>query len=265
MNSDRVVIGLTIPSESVLKSYWLEQHIIYGVPIDVVTMTMYGTTGHLLPYLDPDTPLSFETMWDTQVPKDSDLASGVFEHDTAPGAPDSTPEWEPGQPSPAGIMGMSTAPTEVMRRRKRISFANTKNWADVATDVFMPSDFYVAQSNRSRRVEMDSALLFGTSNPELVDTTATEPTTLSLQNLSFIKYVDMTLRMAFMELLGLTEAGAETPWTEAAAAIQLYTETSLFEETAGAFAPQVLNAFTFATIGIEVVGDVDKMVITSEG
>ncbi len=261
--ADQVTVGLSIPSESRLTQVWLEQHVIYVADSPVANLVMYGFTGHILPTLDPDTETDWDTIWDNQVPKDASFAASAFDHDTA-GA-DATAEFEPGLADPSAVMGMSTAPNEVFRRRKRLSVANRQfAFKDATPDTFLPTDFWTATINKTHNIPVDSTLLFGFSNPDLLSTSATVPDALSLVNLTFLRYVDMTLRMAFMELLGAIEAGAETPWTEAAAGIQRFLEPVLLEQTAGRFASASVDVFTFMTSQIIVPGDIDGMTLTSE-
>lgn len=93
------------------------------------------------------------------------------------------------------------------------------------------------------------------SNPTLDDTT-----TLAAQSFTTeakwmqMKYLEVVLEQAWMELMGLTEAGAETPWEEAALLVEEVLEPTVIEETAGAFTTNPFNVFCSMTWDITVPG-----------
>lgn len=57
-----------------------------------------------------------------------------------------------------------------------------------------------------------------------------------------------------MQLMGLTEAGAETPWEEAALLVEEVLEPTVIEETAANFNNGAFDVYTAMTWDISVPG-----------
>ncbi len=77
-----------------------------------------------------------------------------------------------------------------------------------------------------------------------------------------VKYIDHVLEMAMMDLLGLTEAGAETPWEEASDLLRAYLDPSLLEPNAGTFVGTSWGAFGELTFDVVVPGRMPTRVLT---
>jgi len=231
------------------------------------SMSIYGMSGFVIPVLDPDGGATFDAIWDAQVPKDVSLAAGGFDLDT--GAADTTPEFEIGTPSPAAIMDLvAGAPVEIFRRRKYLTIANENNTRDVVdagSDLKLVTDFFSTRVNRRVRVPDPSVVLFGVSSPDTLATSATLKTIPGEAEWSLLQYLEVALEQAFMSLVGLTEAGAETPYVDSMTFIGELVEDTVFEETALSFTPTSWNCYTIATFDISVPGKIAMGVLTSEG
>jgi len=81
-----------------------------------------------------------------------------------------------------------------------------------------------------------------------------------------LQYLETVLEKAFFQLIGLTEAGAETPYEEAAAFVGQFLEQAAVDESGGASLGQVTySVVTKATYEIDVPGAPDVAVLSSEG
>lgn len=226
------------------------------------TAYMYGVEGFVLPVLDPDSQASYQTIWDQLVPKDSD--TDTIDLDTA-GA-DSTPAFEPGESAMAEVLNVGLQPERVYKRAKLITFASAPKWQEEAGVLeYAPSDTFTIRVKRRIHVNQPSIIVFGLSSPDLTDTVNAEPLILEETEWPRVQYMEMTLEQALIKFMGLTEAGAETPWEEAAALLRKHLEPDLFEETAGAWGQMTWSVFVDAVIDHSVEGTMGKLTLGTGG
>ena len=112
LQKDRVVAAFPLPAGARLHKLWLSQSVI-ARSMSYIHAVLYGVDGFILPMLDPDTPITPDTMWNAQVPKDDAVGSDVIDLDTLPAGGDADPVFEPGDPSISDLLQMTTSPTEV--------------------------------------------------------------------------------------------------------------------------------------------------------
>ena len=262
--TDRVVAGYPLAASGSLNNVWLDVSCIGSGSLSILMAAYYGLTGFVVPLLDPDNVATYDAIWDTQIPKDVAEAAGVFDLDT--GASDTTPEFEVGEADWSSVFQLASgAPMEIYRRRELVTFPKMPvGYVDIATDEYRMVARFKAKIGRKVNVETPSVALFGFSNPDMLTTTATPWDTLSEVAWVQYQYLELTLEQAWMHLVGLTEAGSETPYEEAAALVAELIEDTVFEETGGSFAAVNWTVFCEATFDVSVPGRYVPGVITSE-
>lgn len=265
--SDGVLIGYPIPSGGVLNNVHLNVHVIGPEGVPFQSAVMYGVSAFVVMLPDPDTEVTYDTVWDNLIPKDVAASSGVFDLD--PDTLDGTAEFEMGELDFSGIFDMTTlAPREIFQRRKMLTIAGGQASylsIDSAADSWTPADRFATKISRSVRVAAPSAFMLGFSSPGMNVTTATVSKTPKETEWAWLQYLEMGLEQAFIHLLGLVEAGAETPWVEAGTFIASLLEEAAFENVAASFHPATFRVFTTATIDLSVPGTMSQKVLSSEG
>lgn len=253
--TDEVIGHAPIPSDCTLNNVWCETHVVATGGVDVKEVAMYGVDGRLIPDRDPGDAVDLTAQWDLQVQKDEDVGAGVFSID--PGSSETSPLFEPGEPNLAAIMDIALdEKVEFYKRRKLISFISTpRGFIDGTPDVYLPGDVFKFHAKRNMRAEVHSNAILSFSNPSLDDVTTTAANSFNTEaKWMQMKYFEVVLEQSWMELMGLTEAGSETPWEEAALLVEEVLEPTVIEETAGSFQDAAYNVFCSMTFDITVPG-----------
>lgn len=265
--TDEVVIGFPLPAGGVLNNVHMEWHIIGPEDVVLNHAGMYGIGGYVVPVVDPDAALSYDTIWDNLIPKDTAQAAGALDLDTA--AADATPEFEPGEPRWSGIFDLtSLAPKEIFRRRKLLSIASAQFGHQVivsASDTWVPTDYFNTKVGQKVRVKSPSMVLFGFSSPTLDAVSTSQKTAPTENEWTLLQYVEVAMEQMFFQLIGLVEAGAETPYVESAAFIARLLEDVIFEETAAFIDTMQWQVYCKATFDISVPGTISQATLSSEG
>lgn len=263
--ADELYSAYPLPAGGKINSVWQENHIQSTALVPFVSASMYGMDGFVVPMLDADSGVNLNTMWDQQVPKDIAYASGVFDIDT--GATDATPVFEIGEPDWSAVMDLATLePREIFRRRRMLSFASGLGHAtyDRAAGNFYPLEVFTTTVKRNIRTANPAYIMFGFSSPSLDITTTTQEVAISENQWSQLQFLEDTLKQAFISLLGLVEAGAETPWAEAASFIAQLIEDTVYETVGGTLQPTTWQIISRSTYDITVPGTLEPGVLTSE-
>lgn len=255
--TDRVMFGVTLPSDTVVHGVSMKSTFL-GATEAAASAAVFGIAfeSWVLPLLDPDAGLAYDTLWDNLVPKDS--SSDVLDLDT--GGIDTGNFWEPGQADWGAVFDVGLRPQRLFHERSLITLANGALivWQDNQTPFvlkFWPGGQLNWRFRRSFRVRQPSALLFGVSSPSMDDKTTTQ-TVLSEAQIPQVKYMRSVLERALMNVLGLVEAGAETPWEEASVLIKEHVDPNFFEASGlGTLATTAWNVQGEARINHSVVGD----------
>ncbi len=230
--TDGVFLGISLPSDAVVHDINILAHILSATTFGIREIGMYAIEGWILPVLDPDAATTFQVLWDNLVPKDTDVET--MDLDTA--ATDATPFFEPGEPDFSDLMEVGLRPERIYSSQRLMSFANAAmRFQDNQTSFSVL--WHAASVERIRikkrfRVTQPSVLLFALASPSLDDTVTTEPAAASEAEWGQTKYIGHVLERALLHLLGITEAGAETPWEEATALLKKHLEPDVFEQTA---------------------------------
>jgi len=264
--TDQVISEYPLPNECTLNQVNLKCSLVGDEETPILSAAFYGISGFVVPILDPDQETAVDTIWDNLVPKDVAEGAAVFDLDTA--AADATPEYNFGEPDWGAVFGMAgNRPLELFRRRKMVTFAESPvGWLRVAAapDHYIPVDFFRTVIRKKVRASTHSYILFGLSSPDTTQTTATIKTTLAETEWTMMTFMETFLEDAAKHLMGLIEAGAETPYEEASAFVAELIEKVAFEETAGAFDPQTWDCITQTTYNVTVPGTFKVGTLTSE-
>lgn len=253
--ADEVIGHAPLPSESRLNNTFGECHVVSTAKIDTVDVVLYGVDGRVIRDDDPGDATLLDLEWDLNQQKDQDVGAGAFSMD--PGSSESSPMFEPGEPQLDSILGMALEPkNQFFKRRKMVSFISTpRGFVSGTPDQWWPGDVFKLNTRKRIEVDVMSTAVVVFSAPSLDDTTTTAATSFSSEaKWMQMKYFEVVLEQAWMELMGLTEAGAESPWEEAALLVEEVLEPTVIEETAGGFNNAAFHAFCGMTWDITVPG-----------
>ncbi len=263
--TDEVLIALSLPSGSRINDINMEFSLHQSAVLGIDSAVMYAIEGWILPVLDPDAASTMEVLWDTLVPKDTDVET--VDLDT--GASDTTPFFEPGEPDFTGLLEVGLKPERIYTASRILTMANGGSVFSFQDNQTPFAVNWVAGSKHRIRIRKNfavsqpSVLVFAVGNPTLDDTTATEPTALAEAQWPQVKYIGNVLERAMLHLFGLVEAGAETPWEEATALLKLHLEPDVFEENAGFWQSASWRVFARGIIDHSVVGEMEKITVST--
>lgn len=229
-NTDQVIASAPIPPGGRLISAQGQFHILTDSILALNNVVSYGIGGYVVPVLDPDTPVTVDTLWDTLIEKD-DTAAADLDLDTADA--DTDPEYEVGSPNIQRILQINATETaQVFKRRRWLTLAShPQNVHFDNTLKFIPGEVVPVSVNKQVAVNAPSMLLFGFSSPNLDVTTTGLESTPTEQQWGFMSYMKSTVMDMVKDALVAFEAGAETPYAEAAALISKLLEDTAIEET----------------------------------
>ena len=259
---DVVLFGISLPSDCRLNGLNAHVHVNSKNMLPWTSALMYQIQGYILPILDPDAAPTFDTLWDTLVPKDSDV--DTIDLDTA--AADTSSMFEPGEAAMAEVMDVGLQPEKVYSRIALKTAANGRIVQEEAGVLeWSFADLINIRISKRYAVKQPSALVFAIGNPALDDTTATLPGALAENEWSRVKYIGLVLEQALMQHFGIIEAGAETPWSDAATLLRKYIEPDVYEEDAGAWTSNTFRVHCDVTFDVSVPGEMDKIQIGTGG
>lgn len=251
---DQIITGIALPQDTVLNDVKVKVNLINQGTLTTDQAAFFGVEAYILPVLDPDAGVTFETLWDTLVPKDIDTQT--IDLDT--GATDTTPFFEPGEVDWTQLLDVGLRPRKVYSRYRMSTVHNAvfayKDSESPFEKRYQGGDQFTIRIKRPMRVRQPSAFVVGLASPSMDDTTTSLRSVLAENEWPRIKYAGTTLEHAMIDLLGLVEAGAETPWEDATDLLQKYLEPDVYEETAGRFSGVNWLAFYDSMFDLSVVG-----------
>ncbi len=258
VGTDKVAIGWSLPSDTVIHNIRLKLSIGAQTAYDIRKVIAYATELWILPVPDPDAGPSYDDSWDALVPKDTDVQT--LDLDTA--AADTSPFYEPGEVDWSDIFEVGVQPERLFHRHKLLTFYNGgprfvyQDNQTPFTVLWIGGDHFVIEIKRRLRVRQPSVLVCGFASPNLDDTTAVLQGALNENEWPQVKYMGEVLKRAMLHVLGLTEAGAETPWEEATALLIKHLDPDVYEQTAAAFQTAAYYVTGEGMLDHSVVGDV---------
>lgn len=261
-SGDKVVFACPLPAGAKVNNVWFELHV-KGGALTPNNVMVWGLHGYVLPVLDPDSGITPDAMWDAQIPKDKAMSANVLDMDTE--AADTDPLISLGDVSIAKIVGMTTAPEMTFSREKMLSWVNAGGFGgyDKAVNEYFPAELVKGKIASNVRVEVPSYYLLGAS---IVDNAATQvgwPVINADGEWTQLQYMEYTLQQAWMSLVGLTEAGAESPFEDAMVLISNYLEVAQ-EDTAGLWQNTPLVIVGRATFDVTLPGTPDRVQLTAQ-
>ena len=259
---DRVMFGISLPSDCRLNGLTATVHLVGEAPLTNLQAAMYGVEGYILPILDPDSSPTFDTVWDTLVPKDND--TDTIDLDTA--SADSQSFFEPGEMAMAEVMDVGLQPERIYNMQRMKSFADAPFKQEISSVLeWVLTDTLKIRVRKRYAVRQPSVVAFGIAMPAMDDTTATVISALAENEWPRVKYIGTVLEQALMKHFGLVETGAETPWEDAAILLRKYLEPDVHEEDSAAWASPPTRVFCNVTFDVSVPGTMEQISIGSGG
>lgn len=236
---DMVIASMPIPPGGVFRGFRAEIHGVANSSRIIQEASAVYAKAVIVPMGGSmmDTALSLQTLFDQMVPKDVDLniGAGADDIDWDDGAI-ATPFEEPGQINWGDLVELGQRPLGILERSEFISFAKQGRFPHVdTTDQWVPTFSMRIGSNRKIRVKQASYFFLALASPSWDEVTTTEPVTIVDANWSALTYPDVMFDMMLPDILGLTEAGAVSPYSDMATFALDLVEPLVFEAVADDF------------------------------
>ncbi len=139
------------------------------------------------------------------------------------------------------LLDIGVQPRRIFHRHGLLTPANAiaMSRQDTETpfvDHWFPRAVVNVNVRQQYRVRSPSLCVFAVASPDMSQTSASVPlNALAETDWGQIKYIDHVVERAMLDLLGITEAGAETPWEEASALLRRHLDPVALEMDAGVF------------------------------
>jgi len=265
--ADQVLCGISLPSDSVIHDIRMRGEVLTGGAGQENAANVvipYALEAWILPIDDPDATADFDDIWDTMVPKDSDVQTLDLDAQAA----DVTTFYEPGEADWQALFDVGLRPQRLWHHHRDMSINNTTGIVFIDSQTpFQPKwqtgAMYSWHDRKRYRVRQPSVLVIGAGSPSHDDTVSTVELPLGENEWARVKYLGDTLKQALMDVLGLTEAGGETPWEEAADLLQRHLDPDVMEETTGFWSSSTLLMTAEMTVDHSVVGELGIGTVTT--
>lgn len=259
--SDMVIAYAPIPANGRVNNLWVDVHIINWAQVSLITAHMYTVNGYVVPVIDPDAGISPQLLWDQVVPKAAITAAGSVDFDTT--TPDLDPVMDPGEVNWNSLFEVNQAPFEFFKRERVMSYAVSKGGhLEGSPDVYRPTDHFSAQVGKRMQVKVPSYAMLAVGSPSMANNRTVFVVPDSPADWAQLQYIEDVLERGLMHMVGLTEAGAETPWLEAATLLSQLLENGE-EDSAGAWLTTRWEVFCKATWDVSYEGRMKIGPITS--
>jgi len=256
--TDGVMAAFALPTDSVVHACTGEVRV-EGVAVQTAQeISLCAVEAHVLPVLDPDGAVVPDTIWDQLVIKDSIATTITL--DTV--ATDGGPVFEPGEQQFARIFDIGLLPRRLMHQHKMFSLGNGALFQqqDAATPFaieWVPGGVF-GINLPGFRVAQPSYLMIGVASPAMNRTTVTIPGVATEDDWPRLKYLELVLEQALISLMGIVEAGAETPWEEATVMLRAHLDPEVFESDGDQFQSTTYSCYGEITMDFSVPGTMDK-------
>ena len=261
--TDEVLVGWSLPSDTIVHSVRGRVSAQSSVSQALLESFICMVEGYVLPVLDVDAEVSFDTLWDNLVPKDTDVQ--LMDLDTA--AADTTAFSEPGEIDWASLLDVGLRPKKVYGRENLVTFPTSPTGFNITSaDVlkYVPAaTFNLGLDTGPFRVSQPSVLLFALGSPVMDDTTTVVEKAAKEDEWGRHKYITQVVQDAMKVLFGLTQAGAEVPWQNAIDLIQKLLEPDVMEETVGSWGSAAWVSFSNAVMTYSVRGTFEQLTLSS--
>lgn len=265
VGTDAVLAGITLPSDSVIHNVSARISCMINSIFNFTSITGYACEAWILPLLDPDAATNFNSLWDTLVPKDTDVETLDIDIE----AVDATPFYEPGEIDLSQLFDVGLRPERVYQRI-RCPMTATNGAAAIFQDNqspfagrWIPGETFRIQLKKRYRVRQPSVLVVGFASPSFDDTITGVESAMTEKEIIQTKYFREVMKRAMLHQIGLTEAGAETPWEEATALIKTHLEPDVREQDANRFAGGQWEVATRMIVDHSVVGELAQATVST--
>lgn len=263
--ADTVLFGVWLPAHTVLRQVRGEVTVESNTIATALDVFMGSVEAWVLPVNDPDEGNVMESSWDQLVPKDT--SSLTMDMDTT--AQDTTPFFEPGAVYWESLFDLGRHPIRLFQKQWMCSLGHNTIHQHKDTETpfaveWVPGLTFPLSISRPVRVRQPSLLAFALASPDTTLTNDGAATSgMGEKEWGQVQFIDHVMERAMLSLLGLTEAGAETPWEEAAVLLKKVLDP-LVDETVGAtFTPTQWHPKGTAIIEFDVEGTMPKKPITT--
>ncbi len=269
--TDQAVCSFPIPDECRLVQQQGEFKILTPTAQGITAAVIYGVQGWLLQSEDPTTDfLDHDALWDSFVPKPVAASAAALD---ASNAVDASAAQEPGQVSITQIFDQEIlSPTRIFSREKLITLPDRPiGFEPGAPSLWLPSDTFEINSNKSYRAGGgDMGLVYGLSSPDMAglasaDDDVIDPLGNATGGFYVMKYINEFLDKALVDLVGLHETGAESPYEDIMIWLIGMLERNAEGSGAGAFTAITWTAKGKLTCGIWVPGNFEHRSIGPSG
>lgn len=246
-NEDQVISLCPIPPGGRLLQVQGSVHVMPSAAIAIDEIVVYALHGYVLPVLDPDLADNVDDIWDNLVPKGQSIGSaGVIDLDQV--AEDVEPVWEPGLENPEQMLNIDVMNiAEFYSRQRVMTYASHPMLAHLDTTLkYLPAEVARVKVNRSYSVRQPSMAMLGFSSPQTGSTTTSLQTAPSEKEWGLMFFLKNTVLQMVTHALGTIEAGAESPYVEAALFLARLVVADVIEESAVAahLMPVTYNVYT---------------------
>ncbi len=262
---DGVLFGVWLPSETRVQEVTGYVNLETLTMIDSLSICMGAVEGWVLPVDDPDAGIVMDTIWDRYVPKDQN--ADTIDLDTV--ASDVAAFYEPGMVTWEFVIPMGNMPTRVFHSHFLSSMGYNTLHQDQDNQTpfgrqFIGGKRITLRLNQPVYVKTPHLLAFAIGSPLTTETSSANALLGFIESdWGQIRYIDHVMERAMLTLLGLEEAGAETPWEEAAQLLRKHLDPAVLETTSGAFVPVTWRASGEAAILHSVEGKMPNNLIST--
>ncbi len=236
--TDQVFAGIWLPANTRVSSVSGFIDLEGTTPLASLTMCYGSVEGWVMPVVDVDGSQDMNTVFDTKVPKDT--AGIIIDLDSE--SPFVSNFYEPGEIMWDNIFPIGQQPQRVFERKFQCSLGrNSVPQRDPATPFgyeYVPVKHMGLNLNRPIFVDEPSLLAFAVASPF---TTTTQPAgylqALVEEEWGQLQFIDHVLERAMLALLGVIEAGAESPWEEAITLLRKHLDPEVLETQGDAIVP----------------------------
>ncbi len=257
---DTVVCAFDVPAGCILQGFTGKAQLIgASARLEREVAAGYAMAGVMIELNDPDTADVYDDWWDRFVVKYTDV--DTIDLDTL--TVDTSPFWEPGEANFQELYDMGDTPRRLFTRKKLMTFADPGSGGFRTIDevtpfepIWIPSDSFTFSGGKGIRTRKPSVVMIGVAAPAFDDTFVATPHLLEAE-WGRIQYIEATLEDALIDQLGLDEAGANAPYTDASVLLRKYLAPNILEVTSGAFSATAFNVFMELEFRVLVPGKMD--------
>lgn len=206
-----------VPEDGVVLDVKASCKIMSGASLALAAVVGYAVDGWFFQIPNDFHESAVNAILDGVIPKYTAALSFDFDTETANAAPG----YEPGEIR-NDVLAQSDGPQHIYQRRKFLGFADGGPYhvtTEHTVHGWHPRDRFSIQRSGPMKARGISGLAFVISSPDM-DALTTETKLMptfggtAKSEWAWLKYLDQAMELAVVQMLGLTETGAETPYTD---------------------------------------------------